>query len=299
MITVFGSINMDLVATVVRLPKQGETVPGTQFKALPGGKGANQALAARRAGQDVFMIGAVGNDEFTGPATAQLVSAGIKLALTKCADTPTGTAVILVERSGENVIAVVPGANGVISPADADAVIAAMHVGDILVLQLEIPLATIEYALNKARQNGVVTVLNLAPFVIPALRFAHLADYVITNETEFEELAGEKSMTVSSRETALKRLHASNGQTLIVTLGAEGVIAIRNGEVIHARGLDIDPVDTVGAGDTFCGYFAAGVVQGIDFASALRRAAVAASLACLKEGAQNAIPLAGEVEQMI
>lgn len=290
---------MDLVATILRLPKPGETVAGTQFRALPGGKGANQALAARRAGQDVLMIGAVGNDEFSGLATAQLTSAGIQLALTKCADTPTGTAIILVERSGENVIAVVPGANGVIAPADADAAIAAMHVGDILVLQLEIPLATVEYALNKARQNGVVTVLNLAPLVVPALRFAHLADYVITNETEFEELAGEKSMTASSRETALKRLHASNGQTLIVTLGAQGVIAIRDGEVTHAHGLDIEPVDTVGAGDTFCGYFAAGLVQGIDFASALRRAAVAASLACLKEGAQSAIPLAGEVEQLI
>jgi ribokinase len=295
MITVFGSINMDLIAKTDRLPKPGETVAGNGFATAAGGKGANQALAAQRAGRVVHMAGAVGKDEFAAPALALLDQAGTQLSGVKHVDGPTGTALILVGGDGENIIAVVPGANGTLTDADADRALNAMREGDILVLQLEVPGSAVEHALATARGKGVTTILNLAPLTTDAPRLGRLADIVVANETEFDRLAGQDLMSAADREAALKRLHGETGQTLVVTLGAEGVIAIREGKISRAQGLKIEPVDTVGAGDTFCGYFAASLDEGLDFDAALRRAAVAGSLACLKAGAQPSIPLAAEV----
>jgi ribokinase len=299
MITVFGSINMDLIATTERLPKPGETVAGIGFSTAAGGKGANQALAARRAGRTVRMAGAAGKDNFAAPALQLLDEAGTQLASVKRVSEPTGTALILVGGDGENMIAVVPGANGTVTSADADAAVEAMQEGDVLMLQLEVPGSAVEGALAAARAKGVTTVLNLAPLVQDAARLGRLADIVIANETEFERLAGQEGMNAADREAALKSLHGETGQTLIVTLGAEGVIAIRNGEIFRSQGLKIEPVDTVGAGDTFCGYFAASLDEGLDFRTSLRRAAVAGSLACLKAGAQPSIPLSAEVANKI
>jgi ribokinase len=295
MITVFGSINMDLIATTQRLPKPGETVAGNGFSTAAGGKGANQALAARRAGCTVRMAGAVGRDGFADEALALLKDAGTDLEAVKHVDQPTGTAVILVGGDGENMIAVVPGANGTVTAADADLAVGAMDKGDILMLQLEVPSVAVEQALAAARAKGITTILNLAPLIDDAARLGRLADIVIANETEFERLAGQETMSADARESALTRLNAETGQTLIVTLGGDGVVAIRNGVVSRAKGLKIVPVDTVGAGDTFCGYFAGSLDEGLDFEAALRRAAVAGSLACLKQGAQPSIPVRGDV----
>ncbi|MBO9122475.1 MULTISPECIES: ribokinase [unclassified Rhizobium] len=295
MITVFGSINMDLIATTQRLPKPGETVAGNGFSTAAGGKGANQALAARRAGRSVTMAGAVGHDGFSDEALALLKDAGTDLQSVKRADEPTGTAIILVGGDGENMIAVVPGANGTVTAQDADQAVGAMSKGDTLMLQLEIPVPAVEQALAAARAKGVTTILNLAPLIADAARLGRLADIVIANETEFELLAGQENMSAEDREAALKRLNAETGQTLIVTLGGDGVVAIRDGVISRAKGLKIEPVDTVGAGDTFCGYFAASLDEGIDFEPALRRAAVAGSLACLTAGAQPSIPSRDDV----
>ncbi|MBB3656036.1 ribokinase [Rhizobium sp. BK650] len=295
MITVFGSINMDLIATTERLPRPGETVAGNSFTTAAGGKGANQALAARRGGRYVHMAGAVGKDTFAEGALELLDAAGTDLSRVSHVDGPTGTALILVGGDGENMIAVIPGANGKVTGDDAEAAVNAMNEGDILMLQLEVPVEAVERALATARTKGITSILNLAPLIPDAPRLGRLADIVIANETEFERLAGQENMNASDRERALERLHAETGQTLIVTLGGDGVIAIRDGQIARAQGLVIEPVDTVGAGDTFCGYFAASLDDGLDFHSALRRAAVAGSLACLKPGAQPSIPLAAEV----
>jgi len=299
MITVFGSINMDLIATTERLPKPGETVAGNGFATAAGGKGANQALAARRAGRYVHMAGAVGKDAFADSALELLDSAGTDLSLVNRVEGPTGTALILVGGDGENMIAVIPGANGKVNGDNAEAAVNAMNEGDILMLQLEIPVEAVERALAASRAKGITSILNLAPLIPDAPRLGRLADIVIANETEFERLAGQENMSAGDREAALERLHAETGQTLIVTLGGDGVIAIRDGQISRAQGLVIEPVDTVGAGDTFCGYFAASLDEGLDFNSALRRAAVAGSLACLKPGAQPSIPLAAEVADRI
>lgn len=296
MITVLGSINMDLIASTERLPKPGETVAGSNFSTAAGGKGANQALAARRAGSQVAMAGAVGKDGFADPALALLDEAGVDLSSVRRMEEPTGTALILVGGTGENMIAVVPGANGTVREEQAIAAVEAMQKGDILMLQLEIPATAVEATLKAARNKGVLTVINTAPLTAEAERLARLADIVIANETEFELLTGKSVSDRNAREAALRARHDETGQTLVVTLGAEGVVAIRDGSIFTAEGLKIEPVDTVGAGDTFCGYLAAGLEQGLDFAAALRRAAVAGSLACLTRGAQPSIPLAADVQ---
>ncbi|MCJ9751393.1 ribokinase [Neorhizobium sp. BETTINA12A] len=299
MITVLGSINMDLIATTERLPQPGETVAGSSFATAAGGKGANQALAARRAGSSVHMVGAVGEDGFAAPALALLDDAKVDLSAVARVTDPTGTALILVGGTGENMIAVVAGANGTVSTAQAEAAVEAMKIGDILMLQLEIPAETVETALNAARAKGIQTVINTAPLTGDAARLARLADIVIANETEFELLAGSPIPDAAARQEMLKKLHAETGQTYVVTLGGDGVVAIRDGEIIAAEGLKIEPVDTVGAGDTFCGYLTASLEQGLDFAKALRRAAVAGSLACLSRGAQPSIPPAEAVDARV
>ena len=296
MITVFGSINMDLIATTARLPKPGETVAGTGFSTAAGGKGANQALAARRAGATVRMAGAVGSDSFADGALALLKQAGTDLSLTKTVSEPTGTAHILVGGDDENVIVVVASANGTVSTADATATLERMAAGDTLMLQLEIPAESVEQALVMAKEKGVTSIINIAPLTKDAARLGRMADIVIANETEFELLAGREGLSSEERIEAMQSLSRETGQTVIVTLGAEGVVAVRNGNVHRAKGLKIEPVDTVGAGDTFCGYLAASLDAGLNFDKALRRAAVAGSLACLKAGAQPAIPEAAEVD---
>ena len=296
MITVIGSVNMDLIATTPRLPEPGETVTGTDFTTAQGGKGANQALAAQRAGAAVKMCGAVGNDTFATEALALLDDAGTGLGLVRHVEGPTGTALILVGGDGENMIAVIPGANGEVTAKDAERAVAEMTANDTLVLQMEIPEAAIEAALKAAKARSVRSVLNIAPLTDAVERLAPLADIVIANETEFARLSGRPAETREAARTEVEALHARTGQCLIVTLGGEGVLWARDGKVEHVPSLKIKPVDTVGAGDTFCGYLAQGLDSGMEFATAVRRAAVAGALACLKPGAQPSIPLSADVD---
>lgn len=299
MITVFGSINMDLIATTARLPQPGETVAGGEFSTAAGGKGANQALAARRAGSDVKMAGAVGEDDFAAAALALLDEAKVDLSPVERVTASTGTALVLVGGTGENMIAVVPGANGTVDGARARAAVERMAADDILMLQLEIPAEAVEAAFHAARDKNIKTVFNTAPLTDDASRLARLADIVVANETEFELLAGKPIPDAETRRKVLEDLHAQTKQTFVVTLGGDGVVAVRDGKLFSAEGLKIDPVDTVGAGDTFCGYLAASLDQGLDFEAALRRAAVAGSLACLIAGAQPSIPMADAVDMRI
>lgn len=299
MITVFGSINMDLVAIGKRLPKPGETISGDSFATAAGGKGANQALAAQRAGTKTAMAGAVGDDSFATDALVLLRTAGADLSQVKTTAGATGTAVILIGEGGENMISVIPGANASVNAGDAKATIGKMQSGDTLLLQFEVPADAIEMALREAKAKGITTVINTAPLTEDAKRLAPLADIVVANETEFELLLGADNLSPEAREAKLLEEHQQSGQTIIVTLGADGVIAARNGKLYHASGLKIEPVDTVGAGDTFCGYLAASLDAGMDFEKALTRAAAAGSLACTKSGAQPSIPMAKEVDASI
>lgn len=293
MITVFGSTNLDQVGTVSRLPKPGETVAGGTFSMAAGGKGANQALAARRAGADVRHISAVGADAFADAALALLKADGVDLSALKIAPGPTGIAMIFVDSHGENVIAVLPGANGTVTPADADAALKGLGKGSVLLLQQEIPQEATERALDLARSQGVTAILNTAPFLDTTKAVAHKASILIANETEFALLTGRG---IEDLDAAMADWASAHGQTVIVTLGPDGAKAVTaEGKAIVVPAMKVKPVDTVGAGDTFCGYLAAGLDAGLELEAAMRRAAVAASLACLNAGAQPAIPYAKDV----
>lgn len=297
MIIVIGSINLDLIANLERLPAAGETLQGTGFATAPGGKGANQALAAARAGADVRMIGAVGKDGFASEALALLQSGNVDLTGVTESSASTGTALILVGGDGENMIAVVAGANGAVVPGDlAKARIAK---GDIVLLQHEIPLNTVEAALDAAREAGAISVLNTAPFRDEAAAYLAKADYVIANEKEFDLNCALLKIGGSDRTGRMRTFAAETGKTVVVTLGGDGVLAATPDSFHHVPALKIQPVDTVGAGDTFCGYFAAALATGTPLEEALERAAAAGSLACLKPGAQPAIPPASQVDEAI
>lgn len=297
MITVIGSINLDLIGRVERLPAPGETVPGDTFSTAPGGKGANQALAARRAGASVRMIGAVGADAFAGEAVALLEEAGVDLSRVKKTAAPTGTAMILVGGDGENMIAVIPGANADVSAQDVGG--GNLEAGEFVLLQHEIPLPTVEAALRAVRTAGAISLLNTAPFYAEAAGFLGLADYVIANEAEFDLYASELALDGDGREARMRAFARMTGRTIIVTLGKEGVVSATKQEFLRTPTLQITPLDTVGAGDTFCGYLAAGLAGGLPLEAALRKAAVAGALACLKPGAQPAIPLRQEVDGLV
>ncbi|HEV7417569.1 ribokinase [Tianweitania sediminis] len=294
MIIVIGSINLDLITTVNRLPSPGETVSGTRFHTAPGGKGANQALAAARAGSPVRMIGAVGHDAFAGEALALLKASSADLTGVRTVEEPTGTALILVDAKGENIIAVTAGANGRVDEDDLRA--CAIGKGDVVLLQHEIPLPTVDAALRAANDAGAVSILNTAPFRAEAADLLPLASIVVANETEFALYAEALALAGATLAQRMESFVEQTRRTLIVTLGGEGALAQTPDGALTVPSLAIEPVDTVGAGDTFCGVLAAGLHDGVSLDQALRRAAVAGALACLKPGAQPSIPTRAEID---
>lgn len=294
MITVFGSINLDLIGGVERLPRPGETVPGGKFATAPGGKGANQALAAARAGAAVRMVGAVGRDSFAGEALSLLRDGGVDLQLVREVDEPTGVALILVDGAGENVIAVLPGSNGTMAASHVEEL--QFGPGDVLLLQLEIPVPAIAAAAARAQHAGARVLLSFAPFRTDALDLLRHATHLIVNESECALIAQALGIPDGELAEQAPALADRLGLMVIATLGANGVLAAGGGRVERAPALPVQAVDTVGAGDTFCGYFAAALAERLPLQPALRLAASAASLACTRPGAQPAIPERREVE---
>ncbi|MBV9825943.1 MAG: ribokinase [Alphaproteobacteria bacterium] len=278
MILVFGSLNVDLLVPVGRLPSPGETVLGGDYGLLPGGKGANQALAARRAGAMVAMAGAVGTDAFAEVALARLRDAGVDLDLVRRTARPTGCAAIMVGADGENLIAVASGANHDARAADIpDAV---LRPQTLVLCQMEVPAEESWSLLRRAHQAGCRTMLNLAPATPLDPEVLGLLDILVANE-------GEAATLAAAPATVAARL----GVGLIVTRGAAGVIAYRrDGSRLDTPALAINPVDTTGAGDTFTGVLAAGLDADLSLADAMRCGSAAAGLACLGPGAQNAMP---------
>ena len=278
MIVVFGSINVDLIVPVPRLPRAGETVLGGDYAVLPGGKGANQALAARRAGAKVVLAGAVGADSFAGIALDLLRGDGVDTRLVRVVEQPTRCAAIMVSSEGENTIAVAPGAN---ASARSDQVPdELLSAGTTLVVQMEVPPCETAMLIKRLRTRGGYSLLNLAPAVPIDIALLEEIDLAVANE-------GEAATTVSDPEQLARRLR----QGLVVTRGAAGALALlRDGIRIEVPALAIKPVDTTGAGDTFVGVLAAALDLGSPVEAALHRASAAAGLACLARGAQTAMP---------
>ena len=287
-IAVIGSANIDLVTYTDEFPRPGETIFGREFSLGFGGKGANQAVAARLCGADVSMIARVGDDLF-GPATIENFKR-FGIDTSRVLLTPgvsSGVAPIFVERSGQNRIWVVKGANDRVSPADVEAAADSLRVADFIVLQLEIPLETVYYTLRFARQHGVRTILNPAPGQALDMEQAANADYVIPNETEAEALSGMPVRNLDDVQACAQALLACGLRCVIVTLGGNGALLARPDGLKHIAAFPVQPVDTTGAGDAFIGSLAYFLASGFDELQAISRANLYAALSTLGPGTQK------------
>jgi len=292
-VVVVGSANVDLVVPVPRHPGGGETVLGGTLTRHPGGKGANQAVAAARAGgADTTFLGALGEDESADLLRASLEGAGVRTDLLARVAEPTGTALITVSPDGENAIVVAPGANSLVTvgPEQAERLAAA----DVVLAQLEIPVEAVAAA-AAARRPGALLVLNAAPSRDLPADLWPAVDVLVVNEHEAADLAGE-----AAEPAALARLLLERVPAVVVTLGGAGsLVAERGGEPVAVPAFPVEPVDTTGAGDTFCGVLAASLAQGAPLVDAARLAAAAGALATTAPGAQESVPTAAAVADLV
>jgi ribokinase len=290
-VTVLGSLNMDISVTVPRLPGPGATVLGSAARFTPGGKGANQAVAAARLGADVRMVGCVGDDEFGRQLLAALRAEQVNVdAVRVISKVPTGLAMISVDENGENIITVAPGANHEVGPSDVAA--AATHDRDILVISAEIPAPAITRALGQA---GSV-VFNLAPAPPHAAQLvARHLDWLVVNESEAAAVLGRPVDGLAGAARAAAELIAQGPRHAVVTAGAHGAALADPGSAHTIEGFKVHAVDTVGAGDTFVGALAVALAAGVPAADAVRAAAAAGAAAVTRHGAQVAMPRPADI----
>jgi ribokinase len=291
-IIVFGSANADLVFRVPELPAPGETVLGEGVRSFPGGKGANQAVAAARDGASVLFAGCVGGDAFAEVATAALRDAGVDLARLQVADAPTGCASICVDPAGRNQIAVAPGANALARAAQVED--AALHPGVVLLLQMEVPAAEVAALIHRARARRARVVLNLAPpgeLPDEALR---AVDLLVVNEHEAAVVAARLGCTADAAG-----LRQALGGDVVVTKGEAGAVAATSAGGMQVAAFPVTPVDTTGAGDCWCGVLCAGLDRGLPLPEAMRRASAAAAIAVTRPGAAAGMPLARETDALL
>jgi len=289
-VAVVGSLNLDLVIRVAELPGPGETVSGGDLFRNPGGKGANQAVAAARLGRRVAMVGCVGDDQAGHELLASLEAAGVDGSGVRVVEgVPSGTACITVSEDGENQIVVSPGANARLTPDDVAAA-AAVRSAAVTLLQLEVPLETVAAA---ARAAGGRVVLNPAP--VPALPAELLGriDVLVPNRVELARLAG--GPVPRTVEQAAELAGRLGGRAVVVTLGADGALVVEDGRAGHVPAVPVRPVDTTAAGDAFCGGLADALAGGAGLQEAARRAVRVAAAACLRPGAQASLPTPAEL----
>jgi ribokinase len=294
MILVFGSLSVDIVVKTKTLPLPGETVLGPSYDLVGGGKGANQALAAARAGAKVAMVGTVGQDSFGDPALADLAAAGVDLSGIARRGPRTGVAFIIVDRKGENAIAVASGAN--LKTRATQVADSALGPKTLLVMQLEIRPPENWALARRAHAKGARVLLNVAPArPLPADALASL-DYLVANEIEIQTIAASMGVGRDEPKAAGAALAAATGIAVVVTLGSAGAVAFAGGESWEIGALPIKPVDSTAAGDAFVGTLAAALDAGEALPAALRRASVAGALTCLAIGAQPSLPTRAAVD---
>lgn len=279
-VCVVGSANLDLVATVQKLPGPGETVSGDSYAEYAGGKGLNQAVAAARAGARVAFVGAVGSDAAGSVLRSVIADDGIDASHLDTAAVPTGRALIGVAATGENSIIGVPGANGTVTGAGAPT-------ARVVLVQLEVPVAAVELVLRDARSVGSLTVLNPAPAQRIDESILRLCDIVVPNEHEIDQIGG------------VDRLLGLGARAVIVTLGSRGADLHSPDGVTHIEAFVVNAVDTTAAGDSFCGALCARLAAGDELAVALRFACAAGALCAMKAGAVPSIPKRAEIEALI
>ncbi|TVR32568.1 MAG: ribokinase [Spirochaetaceae bacterium] len=297
---VIGSLNMDLVATVERFPRPGESLVGTGFATYTGGKGANQAIALARLGAEVDMIGRVGNDPFGVQYREKLAAEKVAYDAVESADAqPTGVALIEVEAGGENRIVWVPGANLTVDNSYIDRHRQRISSADFALLQLEIPLDATEYALQSAQQAGCVTILDPAPAQQLPRSLLSAIDYLTPNAGEAELLSGIEVSDSRSARAAAEALVQLGARSVVIKAGQRGAFVLHDRQFDHVAGYTIDAVDTTAAGDAFNAGLAFALGRGDTLLQAVRYANAVGALACRGAGAQAAMPGAAAVRDFI
>ena len=295
-IVVVGSINMDLVARASQIPRPGQSIIGTGFDTTPGGKGANQAVAAARLGYPVQMVGAVGDDVFGQALLDNLTGAGVGTAAVERVAGPSGVATILVAENGENSIVVVPGANGKVDSASVDAQAELIRSAGMVLCQLELPLETVSRVLALCAEAGVPVMLDPAPAAPLPDSFWGQVAWCTPNETEAAFYLG----TDSKPEEAAKQLMDRDVRGLALKRGGDGAyVVVAGGKAAWVRPFHVQAVDTVGAGDCFNGAFAVALLEGKDPWAAARFASAAAAISVTRNGAQASMPVRVEVESFL
>lgn len=294
MIVVFGSVALDLVTSVPRIPQPGETLACPDYKLVPGSKGGNQALAAARSGAGVVHVATVGRDEHAELATALLRAEGVDLSHMAQSDRATGLCLVTVAADGENTVIAAAGANLDTRVGQLQAV--AFGPRDTLVLQMEVMPSESFAAVAMARERGARTVLNAAPARLIPQETLRALDVLIMNEHEAMIVAAAVGISAEAPAAAAEALHHAYGCSTIVTLGAEGAKAWHEGSCLTLGAPKVTVVDTTSAGDSFVGAFAAALDAGEDFPTAMRRGIFAGSLACTLPGAQSSIPRLADIQ---
>jgi ribokinase len=296
-ITVVGSVNMDLVFRTPRMPGVGETLHGHDFHQIPGGKGANQAVAAARLGADVTFIGAIGDDGFGDFSRACLNTEQINLShLSTIPSTATGVAGILVTDKGENSIVLAAGANACLTPLHIDAAKLNIESTQVLICQLETPIESVRRAIEIAHAKGVKVILNPAPAQPLPDELLRQVDYLIVNETEATQLSEIEVTDRASAELASKKLLQRGARSVLLTMGEHGALISGQEESHYIDAIKVAVVDTTAAGDTFVGAFSVGIANGLSTLQASREAQYAAALTVTKLGAQTSIPHRQDVQ---
>lgn len=295
-ICVIGSLNMDLVVNVDTMPKPGQTIIGSNFKEVPGGKGANQAVAMARLNGNVSMIGKVGEDGFGQTLINSLKNDKVDTTYIQTAKGATGVALITVDKNAQNSIVVSPGANFEVKEDDIDNNIEAIKNSNIVVLQLETPLNTIKYALNKAKELNKYTILNPAPAVKLDNEIIKNVDLLTPNETELEIISGVSIETEEDIQKAAQIMIEKGVKELIVTLGSKGSLYINKEKSMFKKAYKVEAVDTTAAGDSYTGALAVALSQDKNIEDAMDFASKVGALSVLKEGAQSSLPTLEDVE---
>lgn len=297
-VLVAGAINTDLVAKVRKAPEAGETVTGTTFAVFGGGKGANQAFAAARSGAATTMLGAVGDDDFGRQRLADLEAEGIETeGVSVTRDAASGVALIVVDETGQNRIAYVPGATSTIGADHAIAVLRRAR-PRVLLTTLELPLATLSLLYAEAKAIGATVINNATPEPGDGREVAALADILIANETEASELLG---IRIGEREwlDVAADLRGLGPRAVVVTLGEAGAVVSAEGVAGRLAAPQVEVVDSTGAGDAFCGAFAARLAAGAELLTAAKAGVIAGSLAVTKAGAQPSMPRRDEIDRLV
>lgn len=295
-ICVIGSLNMDLVVNVDTMPKPGQTIIGSNFKEVPGGKGANQAVAMARLNGNVSMIGKVGEDGFGQTLINSLKNDKVDTTYIQTSKGATGVALITVDKNAQNSIVVSPGANFEVKEDDIDNNIEAIKNSDIVVLQLETPLNTIKYALNKAKELNKYTILNPAPAVKLDDEIIKNVDLLTPNETELEIISGVSIETEEDIQKAAQIMIEKGVKELIVTLGSKGSLYINKEKSMFKKAYKVEVVDTTAAGDSYTGALAVALSQDKNIEDAMDFASKVGALSVLKEGAQSSLPTLEDVK---